>query len=450
MRRSLSGRLLLTLISAQIGAIMLAMLAFPLLAPFETFNDIADTTFRAHIVASLKALPNGQLTVAPAPLLQHYMARRPGSAFAAYDLAHAQLVAGSDQLLGRWLSQLREFYPKDDGNLTSARPDGLPGTLLVTAEASPYGELVIATVGNKFHAEDIPSVMLTFLPAILPIYGPVILGALVILPVIVILITRPLRRFAATAARISPSAPGVRLPEHGLAPELKTLAQSLNAALGRIEEGFTKQRLYAANAAHELRMPIAILGIHLEDLPDAPPKHRLEFDLARIAALVDQLVAVARLGQQAAPMNEEIDLVLMTRDVIADRAPIAMRNGRDIALETDQPEVKILGNSAALTSAVANVLDNAIRAEPRAGTVIVRLSQNGRLDIVDHGPGIAAEDLPMIFEPFWRKSVSDDGTGLGLAIVREITDRHGIKLAVEHTTGGGATFRFDFEKRVLS
>jgi methyl-accepting chemotaxis protein len=145
---------------------------------------------------------------------------------------------------------LHGFYPEKNGNLTSARPDGLPGTLLVTAEASPYGELVIATVGNQFHAEDIPSVMLTFLPAILPIYGPVILGALVILPVIVILITRPLRRLAATAARISPSVPGVRLPEHGLAPELKALAQSLNAALGRIEEGFKKQRLYAANAAH--------------------------------------------------------------------------------------------------------------------------------------------------------------------------------------------------------
>jgi two-component system OmpR family sensor kinase len=448
MRRSLSGRLLLTLISAQIGAIMLAMLAFPLLAPFESFNDIADTTFRAHIVASLKALPNGQLTVASSPALRTYVARRPGAAFAVYDLDQGEVAAGSDPLLAKWLTQLNGFYPEKNGNLTSARPDGLPGTLLVTAEASPYGELVIATVGNQFHAEDIPSVMLTFLPAILPIYGPVILGALVILPVIVILITRPLRRLAATAAVISPMAPGVRLPEDGLAPELKTLAQSLNAALGRIEEGFTKQRLYAANAAHELRMPIAILSIHLEDLPDSPAKHRLEFDLARIAALVDQLVAVARLGQQAAPMNEEVDLVSMARDVIADRAPIAIRNGREIALEADHA-VRILGNSAALTSAVANVLDNAIRAEPQAGTVVVRVSRNGCLDIVDHGNGIAAEDKPMIFEPFWRKSVSGDGTGLGLAIVREITDRHGIQLAVEDTSGGGATFRFDFQTRVL-
>lgn len=450
MLRSLSGRLLLTLISAQIGAIMLAMLAFPLLAPFETFNDIADTTFRAHIVASLKALPNGQLAVAPAPLLQNYMARRPGAAFAVYGLEQGNVVAGSDPLLAKWLTRLHGFYPERNGNLASARPDGAPGTLLVTTEASAFGELVIATVGNQFHAEDIPSVMLTFLPAILPIYGPVILGALVILPVIIILVTRPLRRLAATAAKLSPLAPGLRMPEDGLAPELKVLAQSLNAALGRIEEGFTKQRLYAANAAHELRMPIAILSIHLEDMPDSPPKHRLEFDLARISALVDQLVAVARLGQQAAPMNEEIDLAAMARDVIADRAPIAMRNGREIALEADHAAVKILGNSAALTSAVANVLDNAIRAEPRAGTVFVRVSKTGCLDIVDHGNGISAEDIPMIFEPFWRKAVSGNGTGLGLAIVREITDRHGINLVVEDTSGGGATFRFDFRNRILS
>jgi signal transduction histidine kinase len=166
-------------------------------------------------------------------------------------------------------------------------------------------------------------------------------------------------------------------------------------------------------------------------------KHRLEFYLARIAALVDQLVAVARLGQQTVPMNEEIDLVSMARDVIADRAPIAMRNGREIALEADHAAVKMHGNSAALTSAVANVLDNAIRAEPPAGTVFVRVSENGCLDIVDHGNGISAEDMPMIFEPFGRKSVGGNGTGLGLAIVREITDRHGIKLAVEETSGGG-------------
>jgi signal transduction histidine kinase len=259
-----------------------------------------------------------------------------------------------------------------------------------------------------------------------------------------------LRRLAARAAELSPLTPGLRLPEEGFAPELKTLTQSLNAALARIEEGFSKQRLYAANAAHELRMPIAILGIHLEDLPDSAPKHRLEFDLARVAALVDQLVAVARLGQQSAPMNDEIDLVSMARNVIADRAPVAMRNGREIAHEVDQPVVKILGNSAALVSAIANVLDNAIRAEPRSGTVIVRVSGNGRLDIVDHGNGIDAEDVKMIFEPFWRKSATGSGTGLGLAIVREITDRHGVTLVVEDTTGGGATFRFDFQNLILS
>ncbi len=118
-------------------------------------------------------------------------------------------------------------------------------------------------------------------------------------------------------------------------------------------------------------------------------------------------------------------------------------------METDQPGIKILGNSAALTSALANVLDNAIRAEPRAGTVIVRVLGNGCLDIIDHGNGISPEDQAMIFEPFWRKSVAGTGTGLGLAIVHEITDRHGITLAVEDTNGGGATFRFDFQNLMV-
>ncbi len=96
------------------------------------------------------------------------------------------------------------------------------------------------------------------------------------------------------------------------------------------------------------------------------------------------------------PMNEEIDLVCMARDVIADRAPIAMRNGRETALEAGHASLKVVGNSAALTSAVANVLDNAIRAEPRAGTVLVRVSGSGYLDIVDHGDIQTIESRPCL------------------------------------------------------
>jgi signal transduction histidine kinase len=210
----------------------------------------------------------------------------------------------------------------------------------------------------------------------------------------------------------------------------------------RIEDGVAKQRLYAANAAHELRTPVAILAIHVDSLPETPLKAKLQLDAVRIGTLVEQLVTVARLGQNALAMDDEVDLVAIARAVIADRAPIAFRNGRELAFETERATMKLRGNAAALSSAIANVVDNAIRAEPESGTVLVRLSEHGYLDVIDHGGGISPEDIPLIFEPFWRKSEQTSGTGLGLAIVREISERHGILVAVHATQGGGATFRF--------
>jgi signal transduction histidine kinase len=448
MFRSLSSRLLAALVGAQAIAILMAMLVFPMFSPFMTFNDIGEITFRSHITAALRPAAGGGLIVAPTSDLISYMQRRPQAAFAVYDPATGQLAAGSDPLLGEWAEALHGFYPIDQGNLKAMRPDGRPGTVIVSVQPSRFGALVMITTGNAFHAEDIYSELLQFIPIFLPAYGPVIFAVLVIVPLIVTLITRPLRRLTGEASKISPGLPGHRLSAKGLAPELLALTSTINAALIRIEDGVAKQRLYAANAAHELRTPLAILAIHIDSLPETLLKARLQLDAARIGTLVEQLVTVARLGQNAVAMDDDIDLVGIARAVIADRAPIAFRNGRELAFETERPAWNLRGNAAALSSAIANVIDNAIRAEPESGTVLVRLSEQGYLDVIDHGGGILPEDIPLVFEPFWRKSEKTFGTGLGLAIVREIAERHGIRVAVYATQGGGATFRFKMDDSV--
>jgi signal transduction histidine kinase len=446
MFRSLSGRLLAALVGAQAIAILIAMVVFPIFSPFMKYNDIADTTFRHHITAALREGPAGGLAVARTADLADYMQRRPAAAFAVYDPATGAVAAGSDPLLGRWAQALRGFSSADDGNLIAARPDGRPGRVIVTLQPSRFGPLEMVTTGNIFRAEDIYSELLQFIPIFLPAYGPVIFAVLVIVPLIVTLITRPLRRLTGEASKISPGLPGHRLSAEGLAPELRALTTTINAALIRIEQGVAKQRLYAANAAHELRTPLAILAIHVDALPETPLKAKLQLDAVRIGTLVEQLVTVARLGQNAVAMDDEVDLVAIARAVIADRAPIAFRNGRELAFETERASLRLRGNAAALSSAIANVIDNAIRAEPESGTVLVRLSEHGYLDVIDHGGGIAPEDVPLIFEPFWRKSETTAGTGLGLAIVREIAERHGIRVAVHATPGGGATFRFKMDE----
>jgi signal transduction histidine kinase len=442
MFRSLSSRLLAALVGAQLIAILAAMLVFPIVSPLMTYNDIADTTFRCHIMAALRAGPAGDLTVMSAPDLINYMHRRPDSAFAVYRPETGTLAAGSDPMLGRWVEALHGFYPTSNGNLKFVRADGGRGAVIVTMQSSPFGALVMVTAGNAFHLDDIYGVLLQFMRIFLPAYGTVIFAVLVIVPLIITLITRPLRRLTGEASKISPGLPGHRLSSEGLAPELLALTTTINAALIRIEDGVAKQRLYAANAAHELRTPVAILAIHVDSLPETPLKAKLQLDAVRIGTLVEQLVTVARLGQNALAMDDEVDLVAIARAVIADRAPIAFRNGRELAFETERVTMKLRGNAAALSSAIANVVDNAIRAEPESGTVLVRLSEHGYLDVIDHGGGISPEDIPLIFEPFWRKSEQTSGTGLGLAIVREISERHGILVAVHATQGGGATFRF--------
>jgi signal transduction histidine kinase len=441
-RRSLTTRLLVALVAAQAGAIMLAMIVFPLVAPFVSFSEIADNTFRGEIEHAIVRDPADGLSVQSNAALARYRAKRPTATFAVMSLNDGRVVAGSDPALARRLGQIRSLAPHPAGNLITDLPDG--ASLIITTEDTPHGRLLFATTGNKFYLEDWPSLMAVFLPIILPAYGPVIFGALVLIPLVVGLVTRPLRRLAADAALVAPGALQMRLDESGLGLELQDLARAVNAALERIEQGVARQRLYAANAAHELRTPIAILGLHVDQLKPSELRSRLQSDVERIRTLVEQLVTVARLGQNHVAMDEPIDLAALLRDVVADRAPIAIREGRELEFVTDVPTFRVLGNRQALFSALANIVDNAIRAEPAGGMISVMLRTDGEVLVRDHGAGVPVENRNLVFEPFWRGTSTQGGAGLGLAIVKEIADRHAVGIDIVDTDGGGATFRLHF------
>jgi len=95
---------------------------------------------------------------------------------------------------------------------------------------------------------------------------------------------------------------------------------------------------------------------------------------------------------------------------------------------------------------MTNLIENAVRAEPPGGTVIVRLSKDAAIEVVDHGEGVATADRERIFEPFWRKSENTPGTGLGLAITKELTTKLGGSIELLETPGGGATFKVTFQQ----
>jgi signal transduction histidine kinase len=440
--RALSSRLLVALVAAQAGAIMLAMMVFPLVAPVLSFGEIADYTFRCKIEQAIVRHPGGDLSVRSNDELERYRSNRPAAAFAVMSLDDGRIVQGSNPALGRRLEQIRWLAPRVLHNLMTDLPNG--ESLIIATEDTRNGRLLFATTGNRFYLADWPSLMAVFLPIVLPAYGPVIFGALVLIPLVVSSVTRPLRRLSADAALVAPGPLRMRLNESGLGLELQGLARAVNAALARIEQGVDRQRLYAANAAHELRTPVAILGLHVDQLEACELRARLQSDVSRIQTLVEQIVTVARLGQNHVAMDEPIDLIVLLLDVVADRAPIAIREGRELEFAADVPSFIVRGNRQALFSAFANIVDNAIRAEPDGGTITVMLSSTGQVLVSDHGAGIAVEDRTHVFEPFWRGTSTQGGAGLGLAIVKEIADRHRVGLDIVDSEGGGATFRLHF------
>lgn len=142
-------------------------------------------------------------------------------------------------------------------------------------------------------------------------------------------------------------------------------------------------------------------------------------------------------------MDGPVDLVATVRAMVADCAPLALRTGRAVAFHGLAASVGILGDQRSIEGAVANLIDNALRAEPHGGTVDVSvyLDGSGVIEVRDHGAGIAPEDRAVVFEPFWRKDDSSAGTGLGLATVREVVTLHGGSVSIDETPGGGATLR---------
>jgi signal transduction histidine kinase len=117
---------------------------------------------------------------------------------------------------------------------------------------------------------------------------------------------------------------------------------------------------------------------------------------------------------------------------------------RFIDFESGGAPVIVRGNRRAIESVVANLIDNALRAEPAGGTVIARVLADAGVEVIDHGAGVAECDRELIFEPFWRKSEATPGTGLGLSIARELMEAHHGRILVEATPGGGATFEIWF------
>jgi signal transduction histidine kinase len=243
--------------------------------------------------------------------------------------------------------------------------------------------------------------------------------------------------------------------------ELQRLAETCNAMLARLESAVTQLRQFTADASHELRGPLSftrtVAEVALRNAHADPDSRRAFEDIVeeatKAAVLLDEMLTLAR--ADAGPANltlEPVDLHLVVDEVCAMAGPIARQNGQNLAVVGSNagPVPTVLGDFSSLRRLVWILLDNALKYTAPQGTIEVSLavvSESATLTVRDNGIGISPEDLPRIFDRFYRADPSRgmvEGNGLGLSIAKWIAETHRAALSVTSEEHVGTIFRLSF------
>jgi two-component system sensor histidine kinase MprB len=264
----------------------------------------------------------------------------------------------------------------------------------------------------------------------------------------------PVRRLTAAAEHVAATNDLAAVIDETRRDELGSLARSFNAMLRALDgtmraldESARSQRQLIADASHELRTPVTSLRTNIEFLQqseglDPEARRRLINDvvtqLEELSELVSDLIELARDDEQIAEPLEEVRLDVLVSEAIERARLHAPRARFDVSLE----ETVVSAVPSRLGRAVNNLLDNAVKFAGTDAPIEVRLS-DGELAIRDHGPGIDPDELPLIFDRFFRgaRSRSLPGSGLGLAIVRQVVERHAGSVSAAAAPGGGTIVR---------
>ena len=275
---------------------------------------------------------------------------------------------------------------------------------------------------------------------------------------------KPVDGITAAARAIGIENLACRLPDPGTGDELERLAEAWNATLARLESAVAVLSRFAADASHELRTPVAVirtsaeLALRRERSPEAYRDSLTEIatESERMTQLVEDLLFLARRDARGAgmPMGP-LDLREVLNDAARELHGLAAARDIRIRVRVGTDDAPIAGNAPALRRLFLALLDNALKYSPAGSEVSVSIIRSdGRMTAVveDHGMGIAADDMPHIFQRFYRasKSRTDSGHGLGLSLAQSVAVAHNAVIEVTSEPGSGSVFQVVFERRAAA
>jgi two-component system OmpR family sensor kinase len=266
---------------------------------------------------------------------------------------------------------------------------------------------------------------------------------------------RPIDEIVTQARRIGEANLAERLPHPGTRDEVSRLVETLNDMLGRLERSFEVQRRFTTDASHELRSPLSRLRAELEvairrrrKVPEYEETLRSSLDeVERLQRLVEELLELARIDAgQEREASEPVAARELVEAAVAGIRSAAERRGVSIVIESPA-ELFVNAAPVAARIALGNILDNAVKFSPSGGQVTVTVRADRReavIVVADDGPGVLPDDLPRLFQRFYRgnasRSTGAAGVGLGLAISRAFLERQGGLISVETPRKTGAAF----------
>ncbi len=294
--------------------------------------------------------------------------------------------------------------------------------------------------GGRLQTESFAALLFERMKVIyLPFLAFTLIAAFVSVPILVKRALAGVDRITDIAASIDIDRRGQRLPLEDVPAEVLPLVKAVNAALARLDHGYTRQKRFLADAAHELRTPIAILHTNLEAMPDSRLQRKLLNHVARLANTAEELLDLHRLDNSVQPM-QQVDLVPLCQSVAGDLAPSAIAGGYELSFSADRDRIPVHGDAGALERVISNLVRNAIEHGGGQGQIRIIASHPNVMEISDEGPGIPPAQREDVFEPFYRVLPRRSGAGLGLNLVRQIVQRHSGQVSIV-PSDRGARFR---------